>query len=108
METSCDNPFTTGAMALRAQGLSKPIRFGGVAISLLEKRCMLRSGMLARQRLGIVMMIVFMPANGPFWRMAIDALGIGMEFSDSAFFAYSILLFITGGVLTFTPKTIFG
>jgi hypothetical protein len=54
------------------------------------------------------MMIVFMPANGPFWRMAIDALGIGMEFSDSAFFAYSILLFITGGVLTFTPKTIFG
>ena len=64
--------------------------------------------MLARQRLGIVMMIVFMPANGPFWRMAIDALGTGMEFSDSAFFAYSILLFITGGVLTFTPKTKFG
>jgi len=64
--------------------------------------------MLARQRLGIVMMIVFMPANGPFWRMAIDALGIGMEFSDSAFFVYSILLFISGGVLTFTPKTKFG
>ncbi|MBK70608.1 MAG: hypothetical protein CMB53_04370 [Euryarchaeota archaeon] len=63
--------------------------------------------MLWRQRLGIVMMIVFMPANGPFWNMSIDAIGIGLEFSESAFFAYSILLFIIGGFLTFTPKTKF-
>ncbi len=64
--------------------------------------------MLARQRLGIVMMIVFMPANGPFWRMTIDAIGIDVAFSDSSFFAYSILLFVFGGIMTFTPKTKFG
>ena len=63
--------------------------------------------MLWRQRLGIVMMIVFMPANGPFWTMSIDALGIDYQFSESIFFVYSILLFISGGILTFTPKTKF-
>ena len=53
------------------------------------------------------MMIVFMPANGPFWTMSIDALGIDLEFSESSFFAYSIILFIIGGIFTFTPKTKF-
>ena len=63
--------------------------------------------MLLRQRIGIASMILFMPVNSPVWKMGIERLGFDIGFSEFGFFATSVLIFIIGAILTFTPKTIF-
>ncbi len=57
--------------------------------------------------MGILLMILFMPVNSPVWRMGIKQMGFDIGFSEFEFFATSVLIFILGAVLTFTPKTIF-
>ena len=52
-------------------------------------------------------MILFMPVNSPVWKMGIEEMGFDIGFSEFGFFATSVLIFIIGAVLTFTPKTIF-
>tara|TARA_B100000676_G_scaffold169549_1_gene166752 strand:+ start:131 stop:331 length:201 start_codon:yes stop_codon:yes gene_type:complete len=63
---------------------------------------------LLRQRIGILLMILFMPVNSPVWKMGFDELGFDLGLSGFAFFAVSLVLFLTGAVMTFTPKTKFG
>ena len=108
METSCDNPFTTGARARRTYSVSKPIRLWRHLDSVLEKRMCVPVHVLLRQRIGILMMILFMPVNSPLWKMGFDELNFDLGLSGFDFFASSLVLFIAGAVMTFTPKTKFG
>ncbi|MBT86707.1 MAG: hypothetical protein CMA62_04225 [Euryarchaeota archaeon] len=64
--------------------------------------------MLLRQRIGILLMILFMPVNSPLWKMGFDELDFDLGLSGFDFFASSLVLFIAGAVMTFTPKTKFG
>ncbi|DAC48147.1 MAG TPA: hypothetical protein HA308_00350 [Candidatus Thalassarchaeaceae archaeon] len=64
--------------------------------------------MLLRQRIGILLMILFMPVNSPLWKMGFDELNFDLGLSGFDFFASSLVLFIAGAVMTFTPKTKFG
>tara|TARA_Y100000766_G_scaffold271493_1_gene270431 strand:+ start:552 stop:728 length:177 start_codon:yes stop_codon:yes gene_type:complete len=57
--------------------------------------------------MGILLMILFMPVNSPVWRMGIEQMGFDIGFSEFGFFGTSVLIFILGAILTFTPKTIF-
>mgnify|MGYP000571880576 FL=1 len=63
---------------------------------------------LLRQRIGILLMILFMPVNSPLWKMGFDELNFDLGLSGFDFFASSLVLFIAGAVMTFTPKTKFG
>ena len=63
---------------------------------------------LIRQRIGILLMILFMPVNSPVWKMGLDGLGYGPGLSGFGFFTLSLSLFVAGALMTFTPKTKFG
>ncbi|MBK64860.1 MAG: hypothetical protein CMB47_04995 [Euryarchaeota archaeon] len=60
--------------------------------------------MMIRQRVGILLMIIFLPINGPLIRMILGELNIQMPIGDFYFFALCILIFVIGGFMTFTPK----
>tara|TARA_B100001245_G_scaffold103928_1_gene75661 strand:- start:2039 stop:2242 length:204 start_codon:yes stop_codon:yes gene_type:complete len=60
--------------------------------------------MLVRQRLGIAVMFLFLPINGPLWRMALESLGQTIPLGEFSFFALSVLLFVIGALMTFTPE----
>jgi len=60
--------------------------------------------MMIRQRLGILLMVIFLPINGPLIRMILHEFNISMPFGDFYFFALCILIFVIGGFMTFTPK----
>ena len=61
--------------------------------------------MLVRQRLGIIIMIFFLPINGPLLRWGFEELsGSPLPFGDFYFFTLCVLMFLSGGVMTFTPK----
>ena len=60
--------------------------------------------MLVRQRLGIAVMFLFLPINGPLWRMALESLGQTIPIGEFSFFALSVLLFVIGALMTFTPE----
>jgi len=76
--------------------------------SVLEKRVCAPMFVLPRQRIGILLMILFMPVNSPVWKMGLEGLGYGPGLSGFEFFASSLALFIAGALMTFTPKTKFG
>ncbi len=63
---------------------------------------------LLRQRIGILLMILFMPVNSPLWKMGFDGLDFDLGLSGFDFFASSLVLFIAGAVMTFTPKLSLG
>ena len=79
---------------------SKPIRL----ITEFQKRVLAAMVMLIRQRLGMVVMILFLPINGPLWRMVLESLGRPMPIGELQFFVLSVLLFIFGAVITLAPK----
>ena len=60
--------------------------------------------MLVRQRLGIAVMFLFLPINGPLWRMALESLGQTIPLGEFSFFALSVLLFVIVDLMTFTPE----
>jgi len=60
--------------------------------------------MLLRQRLGIALIIIFLPINGPLWRMLAEIAGFPLKIDEVQFFILSIILFILDGIMTFTPK----
>jgi len=60
--------------------------------------------MMIRQRVGILLMIFFLPINGPLIRMILGELNIQMPIGDFYFFTLCILIFVIGGFMTFTPK----
>lgn len=47
---------------------------------------------------------MFLPINGPLWRMAIESLGRTIPLGEFSFFALSVLLFVIGALMTFTPE----
>ncbi len=53
-------------------------------------------------------MILFLPINGPLWRMGMEALGRPIPFGDLHFFGVSVFLFIIGAVMALTPEISFG
>jgi len=61
--------------------------------------------MLVRQRLGIMIMIFFLPINGPLLRWSFEGLsGSPMPMGDFYFFILCVLMFLLGGIMIFTPK----
>jgi len=64
-----------------------------------------RSIMLVRQRIGILFMIIFLPINGPILRLGIkELINQPLPIGEFDFFALCVLMFLGGGVMTFTPK----
>ena len=64
-----------------------------------------RSIMLVRQRIGILFMILFLPINGPILRLVLQELiNRPLPIGEFDFFAICVLMFLGGGVMTFTPK----
>jgi len=59
---------------------------------------------LIRQRLGILMMIIFLPINGPLLRMSLREFNISLPIGEFYFFTLCIIIFLLGGFMTFTPK----
>jgi len=61
--------------------------------------------MLVRQRAGIILMILFLPINGPLLRIGFqEVFGKSVPIGEFYFFALCIILFVLGGFMTFTPK----
>ena len=61
--------------------------------------------MLGRQRLGIIIMIFFLPINGPLLRWGFEELnGMPLPLGDFPFFVFCVSMFVFGGIMTFTPK----
>ena len=100
LETSCDNPFTTGAHIIREYGISKRIR----SIEEIQKRMPARSSMILRQRFGVVLVILFLPINGPLWRMAVESMGMDFPFGEFSFMVLSVMIFTIGCVMILAPK----
>ena len=65
---------------------------------------MIRLLMLLRQRLGIVMLFIFLPINVPLWKMVFELLGNSLPWGDLQLFFGSLIFFVLGGMLTFTPE----
>jgi len=57
-----------------------------------------------RQKLGIVLMLLFMPINGPLWRMGLSELGYEVPLGEFQGFALTLLLFVIGAAMVITPK----
>ena len=62
------------------------------------------SFMLPRQKLGIVLMFLFLPINGPMWRMGLAEMGYEVPLGDFQGFVVTLILFVTGAVMTFMPE----
>ena len=61
--------------------------------------------MLVRQRVGILLMILFLPINGPLLRIGIqEIMDKPVPIGEFYFFTLCVILFLLGGVMTFTPK----
>ena len=63
-----------------------------------------RWGMILRQRFGILLVILFLPINGPLWRMGVETAGLEFPFGEFSFLVLSVVIFTIGCVLIFTPK----
>ena len=59
--------------------------------------------MRVRQKLGIVLMLIFMPINGPLWRMSLSEIGFEVPLGDFQGFALTLVLFALGGLLFILP-----
>ena len=60
--------------------------------------------MLLRQKLGVVLMFLFVPINGPLWRMGLAELGFEVPLGEFQGFVVTVILFVSGGVMTFMPE----
>ena len=56
--------------------------------------------MQTRQKLGVLLMLLFMPINGPLWRMGFSELGYEVPLGEFQGFVLTLILFVFGpGVL---------
>ena len=60
--------------------------------------------MILRQRFGILLVIVFLPINGPLWRMGIESAGVEFPFGEFSFLVLSVVIFTIGCVMIFAPR----
>ncbi len=54
-----------------------------------------------RQRIGVILMILFLPINGPLWRMTMQEFWKPIPLSELQFLGLSLVLFSIGAILTF-------
>ena len=59
--------------------------------------------MRARQKLGVALMLLFMPINGPLWRMGLSSIGYEVPIGEFQGFALTLFLFALGGILFILP-----
>jgi hypothetical protein len=57
----------------------------------------------ARQKLGVALMLLFMPINGPLWRMGLSSIGYEVPIGEFQGFALTLFLFALGGLLIILP-----
>ena len=50
------------------------------------------------------MMFRFVPINGPLWRMGLAELGFEVPLGEFQGFVVTVILFVSGGVMTFMPE----
>ena len=62
-----------------------------------------RGAVRVRQRLGGALMLIFMPINGPLWRMGLSEIGHEVPLGDFQGFALTLVLFAVGGILFILP-----
>jgi uncharacterized membrane protein YbhN (UPF0104 family) len=57
-----------------------------------------------RQKLGVLLMLLFMPINGPLWRMGLSEIGYEVPLGEFQGFALTLILFVVGAGLLIGPK----
>ena len=60
--------------------------------------------MQTRQKLGVLLMLLFMPINGPLWRMGLSEIGYEVPLGEFQGFALTQILFVVGAGLLIGPK----
>ena len=60
--------------------------------------------MQTRQKIGIVLMLLFMPINGPLWRMGLSGLGYELPLGEFQGFVLTLLLFVIGAAMVISPR----
>ena len=60
--------------------------------------------MQTRQKLGVLLMLLFMPINGPLWRMGLSETGYEVPLGEFQGFALTLILFVVGAGLLIGPK----
>ena len=60
--------------------------------------------MQTRQKIGIFLMLMFMPINGPLWRMVLSELGYEVPLGEFQGFALTLVLFVIGAGLLIGPQ----
>ena len=62
--------------------------------------------MQTRQKLGVLLMLLFMPINGPLWRMGLSELGYEIPLGEFQGFALTLVLFVIGAGLLIGPQVL--
>jgi len=57
-----------------------------------------------RQKFGVLLMLMFMPINGPLWRMGLSELGYEVPLGEFQGFGLTLLLFVIGAAIVISPK----
>ena len=60
--------------------------------------------MQTRQKLGVLLMLLFMPINGPLWRRGLAEIGYEVPLGEFQGFALTLILFVVGAGLLIGPK----
>ena len=60
--------------------------------------------MQTRQKLGVLLMLLFMPINGPLWRMGLSEIGYEVPLGEFQGFARTLILFVAGAGLLIGPR----
>ena len=60
--------------------------------------------MQTRQKIGIFLMLMFMPINGPLWRMVLSELGYEVPLGEFQGFVLTLVLFVVGAGLLIGPQ----
>lgn len=63
-----------------------------------------RTHVQMRQKLGILLMLLFMPINGPLWRMGLSELGYEVPLGEFQGFVLTLLLFVIGASMVISPR----
>ena len=72
-------------------------------VGWIQKLPLSRRIMKIRQRVGLIMMFLFLPINGPLWRMVLEIFGYSVKMDEVSFFVLFISLFLIGAILIFFP-----
>ena len=63
-----------------------------------------RTSVQKRQKLGVMLMLLFMPINGPLWRMGFLEMGYEIPLGEFQGFVLTLLLFVIGAAMVISPR----